>query len=332
LPLVDPSDRADTRAAHDEISSPGPVIIIGGAEDKFRDKTILTRFVDMADGPQARIVVISTASSLGDQASELYRLLFTDLGVSRVTGLRPVTRQEANAEALAEPLADATGVFLTGGNQLRLSSVVAGTVLGRAINTANHRGAVVAGTSAGASAASTHMMAFGSSGEVPKNRMAQMAAGLGLLHNVIVDQHFEQRTRIGRLIAVVAQSPSLLGIGVDEDTAAIVYPDQTMEVIGRGVVTIVDGSDMVTNSYVAKAHKPMLVSGVVLHSLPAGARFDMAARALLPNVEMLSERRAVSKAAAARQFRRSTKDMDPEAPDRFVVQPRSRTREREASE
>src|SRR5204863_4605826 len=129
----------------------------------------------------------------------LYRLLFTDMGVSQITGLRPVTRQEANAGEFVDILSRATAVFLTGGNQLRLSSVVAGTVLGRAIIEANHRGAVVAGTSAGASAASTHMMAFGSSGETPKNRMAQMAAGLGLLQNDVIEQNVEQRTRIGRL-------------------------------------------------------------------------------------------------------------------------------------
>ena len=331
-PVDQPGDHSSDRTSPNAIPTPGPVIIIGGAEDKFRNKTILHRFVELAGGPDSHIVVVSTASSLGDQATELYRLLFRDMGVDRVTGLRPVTRQEANDQDFAEVLSDATGVFLTGGNQLRLSSVVAGTILGRAIIDANHRGAVVAGTSAGASAASTHMMAFGSSGETPKNRMAQMAAGLGLLHNVIVDQHFEQRTRIGRLISVVAQSPSLLGIGVDEDTAAIVYADQTLEVIGRGVVTIVDGSDMVTNSYLAKGYKPMLVSGVVLHSLPAGARFDMAARALLPNIDMLTERRAVSKAAAARQFQRLARQMGADSDEDFVIERGSRTREPEASE
>ena len=307
-------------------------MIIGGAEDKFRNKVILSRFVELAGGPDADIVVVSTASSLGEHATELYRLLFTDMGVSHITGLRPVTRQEANDDHFTEVLEDATAVFLTGGNQLRLSSVVAGTVLGRAISEANRRGAVVAGTSAGASAASTHMMAFGASGETPKNRMAQMAAGLGLLQNAVIDQHFEQRTRIGRLISVVAQSPSLLGIGVDEDTAAIVYADQTMEVIGKGVVTIVDGSDAITNSYMAKGYRPMLVSGVVLQSLPTGARFDMAARALLPNVDMLSERRAVSKAAATRQFERLAKRIRSDGADGFVVEPGSRRREPEASE
>ena len=221
--------------------TPGPVMIIGGAEDKLRDKVILNRFVQDAGGAGGHIVVISTASSLGDRATELYRLLFADMGATNVTGLRPVTRDEANDPHAAAELADATGVFLTGGNQLRLASVVAGTVLGRAILDANHRGAVVAGTSAGASAVSSHMMAFGASGEIPKHRMAQISAGLGLLQDVIVDQHFEQRSRIGRLIAVIAQSPSLLGVGLDEDTAAVVLPDHTIEVIGRGVVTIVDG-------------------------------------------------------------------------------------------
>jgi cyanophycinase len=328
-------DPAHPDSKHDSgpvMPTPGPVMIIGGAEDKFRDKTILTRFVDLAGGPEANVVVVSTASSLGDTATELYRLLFTDMGVSQITGLRPVTRQEANDPEFVDVLAEATGVYLTGGNQLRLSSVVAGTVLGRAIIEANHRGAVVAGTSAGASAASSHMMAFGSSGETPKNRMAQMAAGLGLLHNVIIDQHFEQRTRIGRLMAVTAQSPSLLGIGVDEDTAAIVYADQTLEVIGRGVVTIVDASDAVTNSYMAKGYRPMLVSGVVLHSLPRGARFDMAARALLPDLDMLSERRAVSRAAAAKQFSRLARQIRSDEDDPFVVERGSRRREPEASE
>src|SRR5438067_5650558 len=266
-------------------------MIVGGAEDKLRDKVILHRFVRDSGGADGHIVVLSTASSLGDRATELYRLLFTDMGATRVSGLRPVTRDEANDPHAAAELADATGVFLTGGNQLRLASVVAGTVLGRAILDANHRGAVVAGTSAGASAVSSHMMAFGASGEIPKHRMAQISAGLGLLQDVIVDQHFEQRSRIGRLLAVVAQSPSLLGVGLDEDTAAIVFPDHTMEVIGRGVVTIVDGADMVTDSFVSKGHRPMLVSGVVLHSLPAGARFDLAARALLPPVDVLAGRR-----------------------------------------
>jgi cyanophycinase len=276
---------AGSSAGARERPGPGPVMVIGGAEDKMKDRVILSRFVKDAGGPDARIVVIATASSLGDAATEFYRNLFTAMGVERVTGLRPVTREDANEDAGVDAVADATGVFLTGGNQLRLSSVVGGTRLGRALIEAHERGAVVAGTSAGASALATHMMAFGASGATPKHRMAQMSAGLGVLRGMVIDQHFEQRTRLGRLLAAVAQSPSMIGIGLDEDTAAIVHADQTLEVIGRGAVTIVDGSSAVTDAFHTKGYRPMMVSGAILHSLPAGSRFDLERRALLPGAE-----------------------------------------------
>ena len=171
-----------------------------------------------------------------------------------------------------------TGVFLTGGNQLRLSSTIGGTRLSRAIEERHRAGAVVAGTSAGASALSTHMIAFGASGLTPKQRMAQISAGLGLLPGVIIDQHFQQRNRLGRLLALVAQNPSLLGIGVDEDTAGVVTPDQVFEVIGRGSVTIVDGTAAETDAWEVSGHRPLMISNVVMHSLPAGYRFDLRRR------------------------------------------------------
>jgi cyanophycinase len=259
----------------------GPVMLIGGAEDKIRDKVILARFAEAARGAEGHVVVISTASSLGDLATERYRELLTGLGIGRVTGLRPEERSQADDPDVGRALSDATGVFLTGGNQLRLSSVVAGTRLADAIHLANDRGAVVAGTSAGASAMAAHMMAFGRSGESPKHRMAQMAAGLGLLTGVVIDQHFSERGRFGRLLAVVANSPSLVGIGLDEDTAAVVHADRTLEVIGRGAVTVVDGSHVVTDAHQAKAHRPFLVSGAIVHSLPSGTWFDLRGRRLL---------------------------------------------------
>jgi cyanophycinase len=256
-------------------------MLIGGAEDKRRDKAILSRFVRFAGGENASIVVISTASSLGDLATETYRDLFGNLGVQAVTGIRPEERDQSDDPQVAATLADATGVFLTGGNQLRLSSAVGGTRLASALFLAHDRGAVIAGTSAGASALASHMIAFGTSGPTPKNRMAQLSAGLGLLDRVVIDQHFEQRGRLGRLLSVIAHSPALLGIGLDEDTAAIVYTDKVMEVIGRGAVTIVDGSHARTDAYQGKGHRPLMVSGVVLHSLPAGYWFDLRSRTLL---------------------------------------------------
>src|SRR5918999_827860 len=202
----------------------GHLLIIGGAEDKLRQRQILARFVSLAGGTDARVVVISTASSLGDEATELYLSLFRQLGIGDVRGMRPLVRDDANDRRLVAMLDDATAIFMTGGNQLRLSSVIGGTLLGAAITERHRHGAIVAGTSAGASAIASHMVAFGTSGDTPKQRMTQMSAGLGLLSGAIVDQHFEQRNRIGRLLALVAQSPSLLGIGIDEDTAGLVSP------------------------------------------------------------------------------------------------------------
>jgi cyanophycinase len=259
----------------------GPVILIGGAEDKRRDRIILTRFVEMAGGEDAHVVIISTASTLGDLATERYGELFEELGVNRVTGLRPLTREEANDPTVAGTLADATGIFLTGGNQVRLVSVVGGTRLEDALASAHDRGAVVGGTSAGASAVSTHMVAFGRPGASPKHRMIHISAGLGLVDGVVVDQHFEQRGRMGRLLAAVALSPRLIGIGLDEDTAAVIYPDRTLEVLGKGSVTLVDGAEIATDAFNMKGHRPMMVSGAVIHALPAGYRFDLRARRLL---------------------------------------------------
>jgi cyanophycinase len=287
------SDAAQLRSI--EGFSAGPVMLIGGAEDKLRDKVILSRFVAFAGGADAKVVVISTASSLGDHATEMYRDLFGELGVGEVVGLRPEEREAAEAPEMASTLRDATGVYLTGGNQSRLTQVVAGTKLGDALFLAHDRGAVVAGTSAGASALAGHMVAFGNAGPTPKNRMVQLSAGLGLLQGIVIDQHFGERGRIGRLLALVAQSPSLVGVGIDEDTCAVVFADFTLHVIGRGAVTVVDGSHVKTDAYRGKGYKPLMVSGAVLHSLPAGYWFDLRGRRLLAEGEALEAGRGEKK-------------------------------------
>lgn len=258
--------------------SDGTVILIGGAEDKVRERVILTRFIELAGGRDARVAVICSASSLGPLAGEMYKRIFTELGAPSVEAISAVTREQANDPAAARTISRASGVFLTGGNQLRLSTVIGGTAVAQQILSRHEEGAVVAGTSAGASAMSTHMVAFGASGATPKQRMFQMAAGLGLLPGVIVDQHFEQRNRLGRLLAIIAQNPSLLGIGIDEDTAGVVGPDLVMEVIGRRSVTLVDGAHSDSDAWEVKAHRPLMISNVTLHSLPAGYRFDLRTR------------------------------------------------------
>jgi cyanophycinase len=271
------------------VGGAGPVLLIGGAEDKFRDKVILSAFAELAGGTDGHVVVISTASSLGEVASSTYRDLFGGLGIGEVSAIHPEERADANAPEPVELLARATGVFLTGGNQSRLTQVVGGTRLSDALANAHDRGVPVAGTSAGASALGAHMVAFGRPGPTPKNRMVHLAAGLGLVPGVVIDQHFEQRGRIGRLLALVAQSPSLLGIGIDEDTCAAVAPDRTLTVLGRGAVTIVDGSHVTTDAYRGKGYRPVMVSGALLHSLPSGYRFDLRGRALLTGPDALED-------------------------------------------
>ena len=308
----------------------GAVMAIGGAEDKLGERVILSRFVELAGGREAKIAVISTASSLGDAATDLYRHIFSRLGVTTILGLRPETREEANHPDTVAALQNATGIFMTGGNQLRLSLVIGGTRLGAAMLEAHGRGVVVAGTSAGASAVATHMMAFGSSGATPKHRMAHVSVGLGLLVNVVVDQHFEQRTRLGRLLAVVAQSPSLIGLGLDEDTAAIVDASDVLEVIGRGSVTIVDGADIITDAYHASGHKPMMVSNVRLHSLPSGYRFDLKARRVLPREVTVNPR--VAQMAQSRVSRMARQAAAEGRNDRALERRRYTQEDRQASE
>ena len=259
----------------------GTLFAIGGAEAKLRRRTVLGAFVAAAGGTDARIAVVSSASSLGNEVVEVYQTVFTSLGAHQIISLRPESRAQAHDPDLARALTEVSGIFLTGGNQLKLSSFITGTPFGDAIKQAHEQGTLVGGTSAGASVLAEHMIAFGAGGATPKQRMSQLSAGLGLLPGVVIDQHFEQRGRFGRLLAVIAQSPSLLGIGLDEDTSAIVYADRSMEVVGKGAVTVLDGSRVQTDAHQAKGHRPILVSGAVVHALPDGSWFDLRGRTLL---------------------------------------------------
>ncbi len=290
----------------------GRLMIIGGAEDKLRQRTILRDFVTASGGAHARIVVIPTASSLGEEVVAVYDALFRKLGAAEVVACRPESRSEAQDPTLVARIDHATGIFMTGGNQLKLSAVICGTPVGDAIVRAHARGAVVAGTSAGASIQSSHMVAFGVPGATPKQRMTQVAAGLGLLDTTVIDQHFDQRNRYGRLLMIVAQSPQLLGIGVDEDTCATVTVEgghEVLKVTGRGAVTIFDPAQLVTNSYEAKRSAPLLASGIVLHVLPAGAAFDLTTRALLPHAVRVSREDAEELAEAQADMRQLARDI-----------------------
>lgn len=258
----------------------GPIMAIGGAEDKFDDKRILSTFAQLAGGAAARIAIVPTASSI-EHAGERYKAIFLGMGVYSADVVYISDRDDANDEATLAALREATGIFLTGGNQMRLSSLVGGTRAAALIRERSRMGAIVAGTSAGASILSSHMVAFGASGETPKLRMAQMVAGLGLVPELIIDQHFRQRDRIGRLLMFVAANPGLLGVGIDEDTAALISANGVLEVLGRNSVTIIDGSKMYSDISQVKGHGAITISGALLHVLTPGRRFDLRNRRLI---------------------------------------------------
>ena len=176
---------------------------IGGAEDKFRERTILSTFLGLSGGRNADVVIVPTASSIED-AGERYKAIFIEMGARSAHIAHVSDRDQANDPASVEPYATATGIFMTGGNQLRLSTTIGGSLVESAIKDRWQAGATVAGTSAGASILSSHMVAFGTSGPTPRQRMATIVAGFGLIDFCIIDQHFRQRDRTGRLLSLIA--------------------------------------------------------------------------------------------------------------------------------
>lgn len=261
----------------------GHLVLIGGAEDKVYSKTILQDFFQLAGGENADIIVLPTASNSSD-VGEVYAKIFSEWGASSRV-LRIDTRADADSTDNVHQLRTATGIFLTGGDQLKITSTLGGSEVAKAIfKSCFDKGVVIGGTSAGAAAMSSHMIISGTKGSIPRRGMLEMAPGLGLLNWMIVDQHFAQRERIGRLLSAVARNPALLGVGIDEDTAVIVS-EQMLEVIGSGTVTIVDGAKVeYTNVHQLTNPKPVVLVNVILHVLSNGFHYDMQnRRVLLPN-------------------------------------------------
>jgi cyanophycinase len=179
---------------------------------------------------------------------------------------------------LVSQIDSATGIFMTGGNQIRVASILGGTRVAEALMRHNREGVPVAGTSAGASVMSAVMVAGGRSGATPRPHIAQMSPGLGLIDSVIIDQHFRERDRVGRLVTMVSYNPGLLGLGVDEDTAALITPDNMLEVIGKGSVLVVDGSHMTSTIAATRGRRPITISNAVVHFVADGDRFDLTCR------------------------------------------------------
>ena len=256
----------------------GWIIPIGGGDRKVRSNAILQRLVELSGGSTARMVIIPTASQL-DTAGQRTRDVFRELGAEDIEIVDLATRADCNSPEFVRKLEAATGIFFTGGNQLRLATTIGGTDAARALRSANARGVHIAGTSAGAAFVCEHMIAIGKSGGTPKRGMASLSPGLGLTNRVIVDQHFRERDRLGRLMTALAYNPFAVGVGVDEDTAAFIDPCDVIEVLGSGGLTVVDPSEIEFSS-MADTNMGAAVGliGVKLHILLAGDRYDLSLR------------------------------------------------------
>ncbi len=254
----------------------GTLVIIGGAEDKTTDKKILKDVFRLSGGKSSEISIITTATNYPVEVGNEYKKLFANLGADKIHVININRREDANDELALEPLSKSDCIFFVGGDQLRISSILGNTKVHEIIMEAYRKGKVVAGTSAGASMMSQIMVVEGEDDEAPRKCTLKMAPGMGLLNGAIIDQHFNQRGRLGRLLTAVAQNPIVLGIGIDEDTAIVVENGDKFRVIGSGVATMVDGRDILfTNVSEQHPDDPLAITNVKIHILPEGYGFNL---------------------------------------------------------
>jgi cyanophycinase len=264
----------------------GKLVIIGGAEDQERHCTILKKVLSTSGDDTPRVVVLAAAAAVPEQTGQDYEKIFGALGAASVRVLKLDSRRSAMEPEPAALLQEAAVVFITGGDQLRLTSILGGTELLRRLRERFNEDLVLAGTSAGASALSSTMIVGGSARVPPQRGMIHMSPGLGFMPQVLIDQHFTQRGRFGRLLAAVALNPSYLGLGIDEDTAVIVRESRWLEVVGSSGISVVDGSSLLyTNASETAPRETLTLSSFQLHILAQGARFDLLRRRLITHDE-----------------------------------------------
>jgi cyanophycinase len=253
----------------------GQLVIIGGAEDKEGDCQILREFVRRAGGTKAHVVIITAATELPREVGENYIRVFERLGAEEARIIDTETRKDASSSTALEAIASATGIFFTGGDQARITSILKDTEIDAAIHKRYSEGAVIGGTSAGAAVMPDVMIVEGDSETNARVETVKMGPGMGFLPGVVIDQHFSQRGRLGRLISALLIQPAVLGFGIDENTAMVVTGDQ-LEVIGQGCVTVVDESEA-THSNIDDIlrDEPLAICGAKLHILPHGYKFDL---------------------------------------------------------
>ncbi|MBD2101041.1 cyanophycinase [Leptolyngbya sp. FACHB-261] len=259
----------------------GQLVIIGGAEDKEGECTILREFLRRAGGTQARIVIMTVATELPQEVGDKYTRIFERFGAEEVRVVDTADRKDASAPSYLEAIEKATGVFFTGGNQARITETLKDTELDALLHKRYAEGLVVGGTSAGAAMMPDMMIVEGEPGTNPRVEVAKMDRGMGFLPGVVIDQHFAQRGRLGRLLSAVSQQPVVLGFGIDENTAIIVKGNE-VEVVGAGAVTVVDVADIMhTNVDESLKDEALALCGVKLHILPHGYHFDLSKRVAL---------------------------------------------------
>lgn len=256
-------------------STRGPLVIIGGAEDRDGDCVVLREFVRLAGGLKAHIAIMTAATSLPKEVGDDYIKIFERLGAESVEVVHTERREDSNREGSLQIIEQSTGIFFTGGDQSRIVDFIKDTPLDKAIHKRHAAGAVIGGTSAGAAMMPDEMIVGGASVSNPSVDAVTTGPGMGFLPGIVIDQHFAQRGRLGRLLAALVQQPALLGVGIDEDTAIIVKGDE-FEVVGQGAITVVDESTATHNNLDGLLKDEMIaLCGVKLHILPHGYRFNL---------------------------------------------------------
>lgn len=262
-------------------ASKGPLVIIGGAEDREGDCLVLREFVRRAGGVQAHIAVLTAATSMPREVGEDYVHAFAKIGAANVQVIDTEQAEDAERPEAVEKVKQATGIFFTGGDQARIIELIKGSKLDQAIRARHAEGVVIGGTSAGAAMMPETMIIEGDSATNPRVDAVELGPGMGFLPGVAVDQHFSQRGRLGRLISALVQQPAIMGIGIDEDTAVIVDGDE-FEVVGKSSVTVVDESEATHNNLEGLLRdEGLAICGVKLHILAQGYRFNLKTRQVI---------------------------------------------------
>jgi cyanophycinase len=256
----------------------GPLVIVGGAEDREEECRILREFVVLAGGARARVVVVTVASERPAEVGPVYVELFRRLGVRQVQEFHVTSRDQANEPGAEEVIRQATGVFFTGGDQLRITNLLGGTLIDQALHARHDEGLVLGGTSAGAAMMASTMIYHGLGETSPRVGCVKVGPGMEFMRGTIIDQHFGQRGRSGRLLTALALYPHQLGLGIDENTALIVQGDE-FRVVGEGAVTVLDaGGATFNNALELETSQHLAICNVKMHVLTAGMGFNFTAR------------------------------------------------------